>query len=172
MTRTIPTVLQRSLEQSSSGDPILIFVEVTHPSLVQTIRLVRDGVDYVMDGETWARSWFEIDWLTDEESPPQAKFRFPNVDRAAITMLEKVDTPVRVALHVVSASYFDLGTDPRVARNGVTVEKAMTASGLFFTEVTADQVQVEGTLRSYDYRQEPWPVTRAIQSLTPALYMR
>lgn len=170
--RVIPVVTRRNLEASSSAEALLFFVTVTHPEMVDVIRLVTDGVDHVRDGATWHKSWFELDLLSDDESPPQARFRFPNVDRAAITMLRGVTGPARVRFEIVSADHFDPTTDPRTVKPGVTVTAAYTAAGLFLTDVTADAVQVEGTLRSWDYRQEAWPDRRATKDLLPGAYAR
>lgn len=176
--RVIPVVSRRLLEQSSSSEPILVFVIITHPDISQPIRLVIDGDDYVINGDTFHKSYFELDLLTDGESPPQARFRFPNVDREAISRLRRVSSPCRVEFAILASSYFDLTASPRVVGDGLTVtwERAPTgslmyrASSLWLTEVTADDVQVEGTLRSWDYRQESWPDKRVTQALLPGVY--
>jgi hypothetical protein len=170
--RVIPLITREALERSSSGDALLIFVTVTHPDMPDVIRLVTDGADYLRDGKTWHKSWFELDLLTDDETPPQARFRFPNVDRAAITMLAAVSNPAKVSFEVISAAWFDLTVEPRVVKPAVTVEAAYDARHLFLTDITADAVQVEGTLRSWDYRQESWPDMRATEALLPGVYVR
>lgn len=179
--RVIPIIAQRAAERSSSGNPVLIFVTVSHPTIETPIRLVVDGADYEVNGVTFHRSFFELDLLTDTESPPRARFRFPNVDREAITRLRMVSGPCRVEFALLPASYFDLTADPRVVKSGLTVTWARAkdggsliykASALFLTEVTANQAQVEGTLRSWDYRQEQWPGKRSNQALLPGVYAR
>jgi hypothetical protein len=176
--RVLPILSRRLLEQSSSGEPILVFVTVTHPDLDTPIRLVVDGADYVVNGDTWNQSFFELDLLTDTEQPPSARFRFPNVDREAISLLRRVSGPCRVEFALLPASYFDLTVEPRTVLPLHTViwdrapagSLVYRASSLFLTEITADQVQVEGTLRSWDYRQESWPDKRATQALLPGVF--
>ena len=174
--RTIPLVTQRSLEQSSSGEALLLFVTVTHPDMIDIIRLVTDAADYVrtVDGEevTFHKGRFDLDLLTDDESPPQARFRFPNVNRQAITMLRHVSSPARVKFELISADYFDQTDDPRTVIPGQTVTPVYVASSLFLTEITADDVQVEGTLRSWDLRQEAWPDVRVTEALLAGVYAR
>ncbi len=170
--RSIPLIDRRAIEQSNSPDAELIFVTITHPEMAETVRLVVDGHDYLIDGKTWNKSAFELDLLTDGDRPPTAPFRFPNVDRTAIAKLRRVNGPCRVAFDVYSSAYFDLTADPRTVKVGLTLEPIYSAKALFLTEVTADDVMVEGTLRSWDYRQESWPDMRATKRLLPGAYAR
>lgn len=172
MARVIPVIARQALEQSSSKDAVLVFVTITHPEMVDIIRLVIDGVDYLIDDVTWHRSFFELDLLTDEDTPPQARFRFPNVNRVAINMLSRVATPARVQFDLISSAYFDLTADPRTVLPGMTPELIYSAKALFLVDITADEVQVEGTLRSWDIRVESWPDKRATEALTPGAFMR
>lgn len=178
MARTLEVLSRRLLELSSSSEQILVFASVTHPMVPTPIQLVLDGVDYVINGSTWHQSYFELTLLTDTEKPPQATFKFPNVDRAAITMLQNVSGPPRVEFALLASSYFDLTADPRTVKPGLTITWNRAPAGnltylaqkLFLTNVTADQIQVQGTLRGWDYRQEAWPDMRATQVLLPGVF--
>lgn len=170
MARVVPVISRAEAERSSSGAAHLIFVEVSHPLMTEAVRLVVDGVDYLLNGGLWHRSSFELDLLTDEESPPRARFRFPNVDRRAIHMLEKVAEPAHVEFRVVTSSYFDLTADPRTVRPGMVAVPMYTARHLLLTDITADAVMVSGTLRSWDYRREMWPNRLAVRSLLPGAF--
>ena len=120
MSRTIPILTRRDLEQPSSGVAEIFFVTVTHPETSDVIRLVVDGVDYVLNGDTFHRSAFELDLLQDSDRPPSAPFRFPNVDRTAIAKLRLVNSPCRVMFEVYSSDYWDLSQDPRTVKAGLT----------------------------------------------------
>lgn len=175
--RAIPVLSRKLMEASSSGEAVLVFVEITHPQTPDVIRLVVDGADYIMedddgDDQTWHKSFFELELLTDTDQPPAARFRFPNVDRQAITLMRSIASPPRVAFKLVSAGYFDLTADPRTVKPALTVEPIYHAKSLFLTDITADQVQVEGTLRSWDFRQEQWPDKRVTQALLPGAFVR
>lgn len=172
MARPIPILSRRALERSSQDDPFVVFVTITHPTMTDVINLVIDGADYVWDDVTYAKSYFELELLTDIESPPEAKFSFPNVNRSAITKLRKVVSPCRVEFKIVSGSYFNMNVEPRVVKDGLTVETLYEAHALFLTEIKADQIMVEGRLRSWDYRQEQWPDKRVTKSLLPGVYAR
>jgi hypothetical protein len=170
--RTIPVLNRKVLEQSSAGEAFLAFVTVSHPQMIEAIRLVLDGADYVIGSDTFHKSFFEIDLVSDDESPPKATFRFSNVDRVAITMLRSVASPPRVALDLISTAYFDLTVDPRTVKPATTVEYLYRARGLFLTGITADSIAVEGTLRGWDFRQESWPDKRVTQTLLPGAFVR
>ncbi|OJU12759.1 MAG: hypothetical protein BGN85_08840 [Alphaproteobacteria bacterium 64-11] len=172
MARTIPVVTRKSLEEASSGDPVLLFATISHRDLVEDITLVLDGADYVLDGITYSKSWFELDLISDDDQPPTAQFTFPNVDRVAFGMLSGVTYPARVSFKLIAASNFDLTVDPRTVLSAVTVETIYSADLLFLTDITIDAMQVQGTLRGFDYRQEVWPSRRATQDLLPGVFMR
>lgn len=172
--RAIPVLNRKILEQSSAGEAFLAFVTISHPQLAVPHRFVLDGADYVVDGLTYTRSFFEIDLITDTDEPPSAQFRFPNVDRAAITTIQAVANPPRVALDLISTEYFDLTVEPRVVKPATVIEYLYRSPspGLYLTGITADAVQVEGTLRGWDYRVESWPDKRVTQALLPGAFVR
>jgi hypothetical protein len=172
MARSIPIASRRKLEDASSDEPVLLFATIRHRSLIDPIPLVLDNADYVLDGDTFHKSWFELELLSDDDKPPVAKFTFPNVDRQPINLLANVVGPATVDFRLIAASCFDLTADPRTVLPDVTVEPLYSASSLFLTDIQVDQVQVSGALRGYDYRQESWPSLRATQDRLPGVFMR
>jgi hypothetical protein len=172
MARTIPVASRQRMEDASDGDPTLLFVTIRHKTLIDPICLVLDGADYVIDGVTFHKSYFELELLTDDDKPPKATFTFPNVDRQPINLLANVVGPAMVDFKLIAASCFDLRVEPRMVKTGVTVDALYSASSLFLTDVQVDQVRVQGTLRGYDFRQEVWPSLRATQDRLPGVFMR
>lgn len=168
--RTLPEQVRQGYEASASGDADLIFVTITHPNLDSTIRLVTDGEDYVIDGLTYYKGGFDLEILSDDDGPPVSKFGFPNVDRKATMMLHKVNGPATVSFEVYSSSWFDLTASPRTVKPGVTIAATYSASNLFLTDITITPSSVNGTLRSWDYRQESWPNMMATQTLLPGVW--
>lgn len=170
MQRTIPLITQRTLETETSADATIMFVTISHPEVDGVIRLVADGEDYVFGGETYHKGGFELSLLTDDDTPPTARFTFPNVKREAMTRLEKVTSPAQVTFEAVSSAYFDINKVPRTAKSGVTPIAFYSARHLMLTEVNVTVSEVTGTLRSRDYRQEIWPGRRATPELTPGVW--
>lgn len=167
--RAIPLVTARALEGQSSGDPLILFVTVAHEKLDAPIRLVLDESDYLRGGALYHRSAFELALLTDEDSPPVTRFTFPAIDRQALTRLAGVTEPATVSFEVLAASAFDLSKEPREERPGATA--IYSASNLFLTDVSVDAMACEGTLRSWDYRQEAWPNVRATMAIAPGAWL-
>lgn len=176
MSREVPIFSRRELEKSNTGEVFLVFVAITHPEITDEINLVIDGFDYSWNNKTWHKSYFELTLVSDDESPPQASFSFPNVKRDAMARLSTVVQPCRIAFYIVAASYFDLSIDdpdtPRPVLPGLTVQTSYKAEKLFLTSIKAGPVMVEGTLRSYDYTTEMWPNKRVTKALLPGVYQR
>lgn len=176
MTRRIPIISRRELERGSTGEVMTFFVSITHPEMSDDINLVVEGYDYSWNNKTWHKSYFEMELLSDDDTPPKAQFSFPNVNRAAMARLSDVVQPCRIAFYVLPVSYFDLSiTDPDTPRTvlpGVVVEPIYAASALFLTGIKADPIMVTGSIRSWDYRTEMWPNVRATKLLTPGVYAR
>lgn len=168
MARPIPIVTRRALEQPSSAEALLTFVTISHETLDAPIRLVLDAEPYVAAGARHEASWFELTLLSDGEGPPTARFSFPAIDRQALARLESVVEPARVAFKIIAASAFDLSASPRIEKT--TAVPIYTAESLFLTDVTLDAERCEGTVRSWDYRQEAWPNKRATQALAPGAW--
>jgi len=134
------------------------------------VRLVTDGADYVIDGDTYSRSWFELGMVTDSDQAPVAKFKFENINRKVMNMLAEVDGPAKVQFDVIPSSFFDLSTDPRTVLPTKTVTPIISAKSLYLINVNVDALSVSGTLRSKDYSQEAWPNIRATKELFPGVW--
>ncbi|MCI5075545.1 hypothetical protein [Oricola sp.] len=171
MARSIPLVTRQSLEDYCADNALAFFVELTHEDVAQAVRLVTDGVDYVWDGETWHKSWFEIALLTDSERPPETRFSFPNVDRSKTMQLEHLKGAVQVSFWVISSGYFDLTANPRTVLEGETVETAYQALYLDLIDVEVGPADVSGMLRGLDVRSEIWPALWVTEALFPGVYL-
>lgn len=167
--RSVPLVTARALEAQTSDDPLIVFVAVAHETLDAPIRLVLDQVDYLRSGALYHASAFELALLSDDDSPPMTRFTFPAVDRQALTRLAGVTEPATVSFEVLAASAFDPSTDPREEKPGASA--IYSATHLFLTDITVDAMSCEGTLRSWDYRQEAWPNLRATKAMAPGAWL-
>lgn len=169
MARAIPLSLRRELERQETGEAALGFLEISHSSLAETIRVVSDGVDYVWRGETWIGFPYDMRMLTDTDEPPRAQLAVQDVDPRIGTSLRGLRGPARLKLDFVAASWFDQTVSPRVAIDDEP-EPFLTMDKLFLINVEGDGLQLSGDIVSWDYLQEIWPGVRAVQNLLPGLF--
>lgn len=168
MTRSIPAAARQALESEASPDAILGFLTITHPALVEPIRVVSDVIDYVRGGLTWVGLPFGFSAVTDEEAAPTAELRVQNVDRRIGEALRALPDRATVQLEVLSSADFDLSVEPR--------EEIGTAAVIYgysrfeLVDVTVTPVEVTGRLILRDPSQEPWPGISATQSRLPGLF--
>lgn len=182
MPRTIPAWHRIALDASSSGDVALIFVEISHQSLLAPIRAVSEGpggvstvggttIGYRLDGQPYIGLPFRIDLLTDDESPPRATIVVPNIDRrigaAALLALDAPRLDMRMAL----LSDWSLTVDAETMRAPIGTPTILyQALHLSLRNVRGSAAQVEADVVGYDLTSEPWPAIRTTPDRCPALY--
>lgn len=170
MERTIDIITRRALEREVSADATIILVTISHAALDETIRLAGDGADWEFGGQTYHKGGFELTLVTDNDSPPTARFTFPNVKRPLMSRLETMTDAAEVTFEAVSSAYYDIMKEPRIAKSGMTPVAFYTARHLYLTDIEITADTVTGTLHSRDYRQEIWPGRRATPELTPGVW--
>ena len=73
MTRNVTTRFRRSTEASLADEVNLVFLTISHPTIVDPIRVVWDTVDWMYNGNLFLGFPFEITILSDDENPPTAQ---------------------------------------------------------------------------------------------------
>lgn len=168
MPRTLSASFRQAVESRYSDAVDLVFLTISHPTLAEAIRVVSDTVDYVYDGETWTGFPFDLQLLSDDDQPPQAKLEIQNVDTLIGRTVRALSLPPRLKIELLSSADFDLNADPRTALGTPSVE--YTADALFLVDVTMDAMTVSGTIRGWDFLQRVWPGRRATQDRYPGLF--
>ena len=166
--RPISAAVRAGLEREASPDALLAFLTVTHPRLVEPIRLVSDVLDYLRDGQTFVGLPFGFVAVTDEERAPVTQLTVQNVDRRIGEALRTMPDRATVQLEMLSSADFDLSADPRVPLGTLVPIYAIRHFQLI--DVTATVTEISGTLMLRDYSQEPWPGQSATQSVCPGLF--
>lgn len=96
-----PTAVESAF--ASNTDKVWVeILTISHPSLVQPIRVVKDTVDLVSRGNTYIAYPFEIELpLASAEEMAEAQLSIDNVDRSIADALGAIDGPATVTLEVV-----------------------------------------------------------------------
>jgi hypothetical protein len=168
MARVLSLSMREELLKLGSGVPILMFIKFSFPGDVVAYRFVSDKVDYVWGGETWKGIPFDFQLLSDDENPPTATVSIPNVDRRIGQTVSAVDEPLEVELTVILGSQFDQTVIPRTEIG--TAIKEMQATELTLTGVSINALEITGTLRSWEFRQEVIFGMRATKNRFPGLF--
>lgn len=168
MARAISSSLRRVLLLQESGEAIVCFFTISHPSLAEPVRLASDGVDYEYDGESWIGFPFRCQLLTDDETAPRCQIELQNVDRRIGDALQALTSTVRLQIDIVAASEFDQDADPRTPIGTPPVE--YSAAHLRLANVSVDAMMITGDIVSRDYSQDAYPGRLASQDRFPGLY--
>src|SRR5687767_14720758 len=100
--------------QASEAD--LVLLTIVHP-MMETFRLVRNRVDIVSRGQTFNKSWFELDILNDDNEIVRSQLTMPNVDRLIGNTLRTIIGPPEVTIEVINSANPDADPPPyRAAR--------------------------------------------------------
>lgn len=170
MPRQISYEVTKTLLDQNSEAVELIFVDISHDDMEGTARLVTDGAPYILDGNEYTATWFQLSAVTDTEQTPSANFRFENINLTTMDMLAGVVGPARVTMRIFPSTFFNLAANPRTVKAGQTATPIYTASALYLVRVDADALAVSGTLRGPDLTREAWPNLRATKALFPGLH--
>ncbi len=168
MTRNVTASFRRSVEANFADEVDLCFLTISHPTMYEPIRVVWDTKDFVYSGNTFVGFPFDLQILSDDETPPTARLSIQNVDPRIGDTIRSLTTPPRLKIELMSSADFNLTVDPRVQL--VTPTVIYSADKLFLTNVTVDAMFVSGTIQGWNYLQRVWPGQRAMQSSFPGLF--
>jgi hypothetical protein len=106
--------------------------------------------------------------VTDSDRAPTASLTVQNIDRRIGTVLRNTNTRAQLALKILSSADFDLTQEPRVALGATSTIYAFSHFEL--SDVSANILEISGTVKLFDPSTEPWPQIRATQARAPGLY--
>jgi Domain of unknown function (DUF1833) len=168
MPRNISLSFRRTLESSFADEVDLVFLTISHPTLIDPIRIVWDTKYFIKGGLTFIGFPFEITLLTDDEQAPQATLTIQNVTPRIGDAIRELQSPPRLKMELLCSADFNLTVDPRTEIGTATV--IYSADKLFLTNVSVDILNITGTIVGWDYLQRTWPGQRAMQANFPGLF--
>src|SRR5581483_4905197 len=148
--RPLTAAFRNTLEAVHPDDAIVIFASVYHSSLAEPVRVNSDVVDYVWNGATYIRCAFQISFLTDDDSPPQAKVSIPNVDQRVGNAVRALTDSPRIEIAVLVKSDFNEDTP----RRPIAVPIAEYEAGsLFLRNVSCTALALTADITSFEDRK-------------------
>lgn len=168
MSRVVPASAVSDLYGSETEGFHLVFLIIDHPDLGGPLRLVSDGRDFVLGGETHVGFPFRITLMSDTNRAPEARLTIQNVDRRIVKLIRRITDPPKLSFDVIWSDQFDLTVNPRTEIG--TAAKMYSARECYLTNIEADVEMVSGVIRSWDFSQELWPGTMAVKDVFPGLF--
>jgi hypothetical protein len=170
------TVTSRDLRKwaiSSESDEVNVWlIEITHPTLSESIRVSSNPSQFLMlheetkepiygtvsNGKTFYAIPFQFTLPTKPEDgdTPRATIRVDNVDKEMVEAIRNIDTFPMCNVYMI----FD--SSPDVIRE--------TLPNFRLTGVTYTATSIEGTLSPRDFRAEPFPAVNFYPALFPGLF--
>lgn len=157
-----------ALRDHRSPEALIAFLTIRHPSLTAPLRLVRNTVDMVKGGQTFAAAMFDYAVISDADRRPMAEIRIPNVDRRIGASVRQLNDRGNVQIEICSSADFDESVDPHTEIGAAANIYSFAEFEIMSVTVTASDVTARVGLR--DYSQEPWPYLRATQNRFPGLF--
>ncbi|WP_018456799.1 DUF1833 family protein [Bradyrhizobium sp. WSM4349] len=182
MPRSLSQGYRNELEASRSAEVTLVFATITHPDIVDPIRVVSDVVDYMrvlndLAGAPVSVRYigipFDIELLTDGDAPPRGKITIQNVDQAVGAAIEDMSDSPRLMLEILALSDFgdiEIIDDRRTRQPLGTPTIEYSAAHLSLKNITGNAISVSADITVYDVQREPWPGIRTTQNRLPGLY--
>jgi uncharacterized protein DUF1833 len=154
---TVPNWAAAELIRSTSDDPIVVNLTISHPRWGTPQRLTTDKNQVVSNGQTFEPAAFDLTVVSDEDRPPQASLAIPNVDRNIGKELRKLDSYPECTIEVVALSTPD--------------EPIYSAHRLQVLDPEISPWTVSATLKGKDYAQEQCGTKRIIPRDFPAFFI-
>ena len=144
MSRTLSLSARQALFSAETGDAFLILLTLSHPSLIDPIRVSSDAVDTL--SRTLLFTAFPFDLVIPDDTQgtgPRARLVIDNIDRSIVSALRGITSAPSALIEIVRTA------DPD------TVEASFPDFKL--TNVVYDALSVSGDLTVEDFTAEPWP---------------
>lgn len=152
---TSTDALAESIAQHQD-DPFLVLLTLSHDSLSEPIRIVRNRKAITSRGNSFLAYPFEVELPTDGEEVPSARITIANISRTIGKTLEKLVEPPSCLIEIVLASTPD------------TVERSWDEFS--FTQVSWDAMRMTATIQQLAYWDEPWPRKKVLPIHFPGLF--
>lgn len=136
MTHKYTEAGRRNLYATSAEEPFLVLLEITHPELDESIRVVNDSANITVQGKEFVACPFDITLPDDiAEQVPQATLSVDNIGRELTQWLEysRGGKGAKCRIIQVLRSYPDvLEFDMTLDMSGISIDNQVVSSQLGF----------------------------------------
>ena len=174
--RRLSAEATRALQRLSTDEDILPFIQISAEGITP-IFAVRDSptfngepMRYLWGGNEWIAMAFDLEYLCDNDGPPEAKISIQNVDQRIGEVIRDISARPTLAIYLIGSHEFDLTVNPRVGYGSPEPVPEAQALGLFLKNTSVNLISVTADIVSWDDTQESWPGTRATKDLCPGLF--
>lgn len=109
MSRVLSNALRAQLNAQDSNDPLLTLVTITHPDMVEPIRLVNNTEDITSNGHLYSAFSFTCGLPNDDgESIKQVQLNVDNTSLEFISTIRSITTPMSVNIDFILVSIPDI----------------------------------------------------------------
>lgn len=157
MSRTTSTPFKQAVFAGQTDAVFVVLLELSHDDWEDTLRISSDSEGTMHDGESYLFYPFGIVLPDDhEEHVSKARIVIENVSRDIIDEIRSVSSPPTITMKVVLADSPD------------TIEAIFP--DFMLTEVTYNQLQIEGDLSLETYMDEPFPGDDFLPATFPGMF--
>lgn len=147
--------LKINVNRLNSDEVILALLEIDHPFLAQTLRLVNDDRDFVFNTETYLAMPFQVKKQSDIQGElPKVSITVPNVGRTMIKWIDSSGGGKGATLAVILARRSaPLVTEERLLFEIETV--SVTTETVVFNLIVQNNFTKRAIRRVYDIKNSP-----------------
>ena len=88
--RNFSQSLNKNINSVSSEESLLVCLEITHPSLVNPVRIVNDSVDLEIGSNKYIACSFDVSLPDDfEKQSPRANLKIDNIGKELVSWIER-----------------------------------------------------------------------------------
>lgn len=157
MSRSVSAIFREAAYAQETNQVFLLTIEISHPKLTDSIRVVVNTQNVVSGGKTYVGYPVDVELPTDvQDSPPQAKLTIDNISTEITRAIRSIRSKPKVVIQIILADTPDVVecTFPDFEMQGVSY----------------DSMTVSGTLMVEDFTTEPFPMLSFTPGFFPGLF--
>jgi hypothetical protein len=157
MSRNTTLAARNALNASGTGEVFLILLTLSHPTLVEPLRVTSDAVATISREQVFSPFPFELTLPDDAEGASRdARLSIDNIDRRVVLAIRSLQSAAYILIEIVRAAAPDV------------IEAKFEDFRL--TDVSYDSQVVAGNLSLEDFISEPFPAAIFSPGLFPGLF--